>query len=86
MCATYFSLSKVHLVYSEFPPTSYRASCKSQKANKTMSGLPLRRSEMFIASKPSSSGSVRKSGMTIPHRFERLPLFRTEELLSRVRL
>jgi hypothetical protein len=31
---------------------------------------------MFIARNPSSSGSVRKSGVAIPLRFERMPLFR----------
>jgi len=35
---------------------------------------------MFIARKPSSSVSVRKSGMAIPLRFERRPLFRTDRV------
>jgi len=34
---------------------------------------------MFIVSKPSSSGSVRKNGMAIAPNFERMPLFRTEQ-------
>jgi len=35
---------------------------------------------MFIASKPISSGSVRKSGMAIKRCLERRPPFRTEQI------